>query len=97
MSKSYMVYILTNQKNGTLYIGVTSNPARRDFEHKNKIFEGFSKKYGLTKIVYYEVYDDPIAAITREKQMKAWKRAWKIKTIEEINPEWRDLSLDFNR
>ncbi|MBI3419517.1 MAG: GIY-YIG nuclease family protein [Proteobacteria bacterium] len=95
MSKSYMVYILTNQKNGALYMGVTSNPARRDFEHKNKLFEGFSKKYGLNKFVYYEIYDNPYDAIAREKQIKAWKRAWKIRTIEEMNPEWRDLALEF--
>jgi putative endonuclease len=91
VSKSYCVYVITNQKNGTLYTGVTSNLPRRYFEHKNKLLEGFSKKYGLTKLVYYEVHNDPEPAIMREKQIKAWKRAWKIKLIEENNAEWHDL------
>lgn len=85
------VYILANGKNGTLYIGVTNNLARRLYEHKNNLVKGFTKKYGIHKLVYYEVYQDIKEAILREKQMKKWKRYWKIKLINQFNPTWSDL------
>lgn len=80
------VYILTNERNGTLYIGTTRNLEHRIWQHKNKINTGFSNKYGLTKLVYYEEYNLAIEAIQREKQMKKWNRDWKIRRIEELNP-----------
>jgi putative endonuclease len=88
---SYYVYILTNQAFGTLYIGVTNDLIRRVFEHKEKFVEGFTKRYGLDKLVYYEVHDSIESAILREKQMKEWKRNWKLRLIMEMNPEWKDL------
>jgi len=87
----YYVYILASKRNGTLYIGVTSNLVRRAWEHKNDVVEGFTKKYGVHQLVWYEVADTPNAAITREKQLKKWSRAWKLKLIEEKNPHWKDL------
>lgn len=90
MKQGY-VYILTNKPNGTLYIGVTSDLPKRIAEHKAKLVKGFSTKYGLDTLVYYEVADSIEAAILREKQMKEWRRAWKIRRILETNPEWRDL------
>ncbi len=92
--KAFCVYILTNKKNGTLYIGVTSNLIRRIFEHKNDLVEGFTKKYQLHSLVYFEVIDSADAAIMREKRLKKWKRAWKISLIEKVNPAWRDLYDD---
>lgn len=92
--RNYFVYILSSKKNGTLYIGVTSNLEKRVWEHKNKIVEGFTKKYDVNKLVYYEQTNNVESALTREKQMKEWKREWKIKLIQENNPEWEDLSLD---
>jgi len=91
----YYLYILTNQKNGTLYIGVTNDLERRMFEHKRKLIEGFTKKYGLNKLVYFETYQFVNDAIKREKNMKKWKRQWKINLIEEDNPKWDDLSKDW--
>ncbi|MEM1258519.1 MAG: GIY-YIG nuclease family protein [Bacteroidota bacterium] len=88
----YYVYIISNQKNGTLYIGMTNDLERRVFEHKNKLIEGFTKKYGLTQLVYFEVYQYVNDAILREKRMKKWKRQWNIDLIEEENPEWNDLA-----
>ena len=90
MNQHY-VYILTNKKHGTLYIGVTSDLAKRVWEHKNKVAQGFTQKYGLDKLVHYEVFDDPENAILREKRLKKWNRGWKIELIEKANPEWRDL------
>lgn len=87
----YYVYILANKKNGTLYIGVTNNLIKRIWEHKNKFVEGFTKHYSLHMLVYYEQTIDIVSAITREKQLKKWNRAWKIKLIEEFNPTWKDL------
>ena len=85
------VYIITNPTNTTLYIGVTNNLIRRIYEHKNGIFEGFSSKYNLNKLVYFEIFDDEINAIQREKNLKHWKRSWKINLIEKTNPDWKDL------
>ena len=88
---AYYVYIMASRPNGTLYIGMTSNLARRVYEHKKNMNEGFTKKYGVHRLVYYEHTNDVNAAITREKQMKKWKRQWKINLIEKENPEWEDL------
>ncbi len=85
------VYILSSGKNGTLYIGVTSDLKRRVWEHKHDLVKGFSKEYGVHDLVYYEQYEDIEQAILREKQMKAWKRFWKIKLINKTNPDWKDL------
>lgn len=89
--KTYYVYIMTN-KSGTLYIGVTNDLMRRAFEHKNHMIEGFTKKYKITKLVYYEETEDVNEAIARERQMKGWLRKKKIGLIESANPEWNDLS-----
>ncbi len=89
----YYVYIMTN-KSKTLYIGITSDLYRRLFEHKQKFVNGFTKKYNINKLVYYEITNDVNAAIVREKQIKRWRREKKIKLIEGFNPEWRDLSME---
>ena len=91
----YYLYILSNKFNGTLYIGVTNDLERRMFEHKNKLLEGFTKQYGLNKLVYFETYQYVNDAIKREKNMKKWKRQWKIDLIEKDNPNWSDLSIDW--
>lgn len=91
MGKYYYVYILASQRNGTLYIGVTSNLIKRVWEHRNKLADGFTKKYGITKLVYYEQYNDPENAIKREKRLKKYTRKWKLNLIEKINPDWKDL------
>ena len=91
--KSY-VYILFNKKNGTLYTGITSDLKKRLYQHKNKIYEGFTSKYDVTKLGYYEVYNDIKAAIEREKQIKGGSRKKKLLLIERLNPEWKDLSID---
>ncbi|WP_456393832.1 GIY-YIG nuclease family protein [Nitratifractor sp.] len=85
------VYILSNRKHGTLYIGVSSDLPKRIAEHKGHAVEGFSKRYGLNKLVYYELHSDMRSAIEREKRLKKWKRDWKIQLIEENNPQWEDL------
>ena len=85
------VYILTNKRNGTLYIGVTSDLPQRIWQHKNGFVDSFSKKNNLDKLVYYEVHDDMSFAITREKQLKKWNRKWKLRIIEDLNPLWQDL------
>jgi putative endonuclease len=90
----YYVYILASKRNGTLYIGVTSDLAKRCYEHKHGMVEGFSKRYQVHALVYYEVHNDVNEAIKREKQMKKWNRSWKIRSIEEKNPQWRDLYDD---
>jgi putative endonuclease len=95
MEKSYNVYILASGKNGTLYIGVTNELIRRVYQHKHKLFKGFSSAYGVTKLVYFESYKYISEAIAREKQLKKWNREWKMKLIEENNPMWRDLYYDF--
>lgn len=89
--KEYCVYILASKKNGTLYIGVTNNLLKRVYEHKNNLVEGFTQKYNVHKLVYYEKYDDIYGAISREKRMKKWKRQWKIELIKKFNPDWKDL------
>ncbi len=93
-NKTYCVYILSSQKNGTLYIGFTDNLRRRVWEHKNKKVDGFSKKYEIHHLVYFEVHNNPESAITREKQIKKWNRSWKIELIQKKNPEWKDLYQD---
>lgn len=85
---------MTNKKNGTLYIGVTNNLIKRIYEHKNDLIAGFTRKYKVHKLVYYESHNDIYQAITREKQMKKWKREWKINLIEKFNPNWKDLYYD---
>ena len=92
--KNYFVYIMASQKNGTLYIGVTRNLKKRVSEHKNDLVDGFTKKYRVHRLVYFESTTDVKAAITREKQLKAWKRQWKIQLIEKGNTDWRDLYED---
>jgi putative endonuclease len=91
MHKQPTVYILASKQNGTLYIGVTSNLLKRAWEHKNDLVEGFTKRYGVHRLVYYELYDDMVSAIKREKQMKKWNRTWKLELIERQNSRWRDL------
>ena len=88
---AYYVYLLASDRNGTLYIGVKNDIVRRVFEHKSKAVPGFTKRYGVDKLVWFEVYDDPTSAITREKELKKWRREWKIRLIEEKNPQWIDL------
>lgn len=90
--KEYYIYILTNQRNGTLYIGVTSNLLKRIYEHKFKGVKGFTQRYNLHILVYYESTEDVITAIEREKELKHWKRKWKIELIERNNPFWEDLT-----
>jgi len=92
--KFYYVYILASKRNGTLYIGVTSDLKKRVHEHKNDLAEGFTKKYKIHNLVHYEQTTDAISAIQREKQLKKWNRAWKIRLIEENNPIWKDLYDD---
>lgn len=89
--KTYFVYIMASKKNGTLYIGMTNNLIRRVWQHKNNVIEGFTKKYGVHRLVYFESTNDVKAAIVREKQMKKWNRKWKIALIEKENPMWDDL------
>ena len=90
MKQSYM-YILFNQRNGTVYVGVTTNLVRRVYEHKNKIVDGFTKKYNVDKLGFYEVFDNVVDAIAREKQIKAGSRKKKLALIESVNPDWKDL------
>jgi putative endonuclease len=91
MDKEFWVYILASKRNGTLYIGVTSDLAKRVWEHKNGVVRGFTDRYGVNKLVYCEPFGDAESAIGREKQMKKWRRTWKIQLIEDSNPEWKDL------
>ena len=93
--KTYYVYILASKRYGTLYIGVTSNLESRILEHKIGCYEGFTKKYHVHLLVYYEEFSEPDEAISREKQLKKWNRDWKIRLIEEVNPYWEDLSKDW--
>ena len=95
MDKLYYVYMLASQRNGTLYIGVTSDLIKRVWEHKNKFVEGFTKQYEVHQLVWFEPHEDVEQAILREKQIKKWNRAWKVNLIEEANPYWNDLYLSF--
>ncbi|MHC2626947.1 putative endonuclease [Bradyrhizobium huanghuaihaiense] len=88
---TYYVYILASRKYGTLYIGVTSDLVRRVYEHKTKVVPGFTKRYGVDKLVLFEIFDDPTSAIAREKELKKWRRDWKTRLIDEQNPNWDDL------
>ena len=89
--KKFYVYILSSKRNGTLYIGVTSDLIKRVYEHKDNVVDGFSKKYNIHHLVWYEAYETVDGAIIREKQIKKWNRRWKLKLIEKDNPEWDDL------
>jgi putative endonuclease len=91
MGKSPAVYILASKRNGTLYVGVTSDLVQRVWEHRNNAVEGFTKRYGVHRLVYYEMHADIRQAILREKQLKKWNRAWKVELIERQNPQWNDL------
>ncbi len=89
--KQPAVYLLASKKHGTLYIGVTSNLVARTWQHRQHVVDGFSKRYGVDVLVWYEVHETMESAILREKQLKKWKREWKLRLVEEANPEWRDL------
>lgn len=91
MDKQPAVYILASKRNGTLYIGVTSDLVKRIWEHKNNIVEGFTKRYDVHQLVWYEIHESMESAIEREKLLKEWKRKWKLALIEKINPSWQDL------
>ncbi|MGH8293048.1 MAG: GIY-YIG nuclease family protein [Gammaproteobacteria bacterium] len=91
MDRQSAVYILASKRNGTLYIGVTSDLHKRVWEHKQGLVEGFTKRYHVYDLVLYELYDDMATAIAREKQLKKWNRAWKLRVIEQSNPGWKDL------
>jgi putative endonuclease len=88
---AFYVYLLASKKHGTLYLGVTNDLVRRTYEHRTKAVGGFTKRYDVNKLVWFEIYDDAVTAITREKELKKWRRDWKIRLIEETNPEWVDL------
>ena len=92
--QQYFVYILASHRNGTLYTGITNNLARRIDEHRVKSYSSFTSKYMVTELVHYEAYDLVAEAIRREKDIKAWKRLWKLQLIEKNNPDWKDLSGD---
>ena len=91
MERQPCVYMMASQRNGTLYIGVTSNLIKRIWEHKTNVVEGFTKKYGIHLLVWYEVHETMGSAIQKEKTLKKWRRKWKIALIESFNPEWKDL------
>ncbi len=93
--KTYYVYILASKRNGTLYYGVTNDPPKRVYEHKKNLIEGFTSKYQVRQLVYYETASEVTAVLRREKQLKKWKRAWKIELIEKNNPQWKDLYETF--
>ena len=95
MRKQPCVYMLANKRNGTLYIGVTSDLPNRTSLHKQDLIEGFTNRYGVHRLVYYEMHDMMSDAIRREKRLKKWNRAWKVRLIESINPEWTDLFDEF--
>jgi putative endonuclease len=94
---TYFVYMLASGRHGTLYVGVTNDLARRVYEHKEQLTKGFASKYGVTRLVWYESYSQITEAIAREKELKKWRRDWKIRLIEEMNPEWEDLYLTLNQ
>ena len=88
---AYYVYILASRKDGAIYLGVTNDLVLRIYEHRTKALRSFTSKYNITRLVWFEIYDDPISAISREKEMKKWKRAWKMQLIAAKNPQWDDL------
>ncbi|MDP1683411.1 MAG: GIY-YIG nuclease family protein [Burkholderiales bacterium] len=94
MSKQPCVYILASRRNGTLYVGVTSDLVKRVWQHKDNVVEGFTKRYGVHMLVWFELHENMLDAIAREKTIKEWKRKWKLELIETSNPDWRDLYLD---
>ena len=96
MKKQFYVYILASKRNGTIYTGVTSNLVQRVWQHKNKMIEGFTQKYNVKILVYYEAHGNAENAIMREKQIKKWRRNWKLRLIEESNPHWKDLYNDIH-
>jgi putative endonuclease len=91
MAKEFYVYILASKPNGTLYTGVTSNLIQRVWQHKHDVIQGFTRKYNVKILVYYEVHENAESALTRENKIKRWRRTWKLGLIENSNPEWRDL------
>ena len=93
----FYVYLLASKRNGTLYLGVTRDLVRRVYQHKTKATPGFTSRYGVQRLVWFETYDDPTTAIAREKDVKKWRRAWKLRLIEEANPTWRDLYEEIAR
>jgi putative endonuclease len=96
LAKSFFVYILASKRNGTLYVGVTNDLARRIAEHKAKLVPGFTRRYGIDLLVYFEIFDSILQARAREHALKRWRRAWKIALIEKLNADWRDLSRDLS-
>ena len=96
MDAAFFVYILASKRNGTLYVGVTNDLARRLSEHKAKLVPGFTCKYDVDQLVYFEAYDSILEARAREHSLKRWRRAWKVALIEKLNPDWRDLTHDLN-
>jgi putative endonuclease len=96
MEASFFVYILASKRNGTLYVGVTNNLVRRLSEHKAKLVPGFTRKYVVDQLVYFEAFDSILEARARERSLKSWRRAWKIALIEKLNPDWRDLTDQLN-
>lgn len=94
MAKKGYLYILASRRNGTLYVGVTSDLVKRVEEHKQKLVEGFTKRYNVTRLVYFEMFEDIREAIARERHIKDWKRSWKTELIQSVNPYWRDLYED---
>ncbi len=96
MAMSFFVYILASKRNGTLYVGVTNDLTRRIAEHKAKLIPGFTRQYGVTLLVYFRSFDSVIEARSREHSLERWRRAWKLKLIEELNPDWRDLTDELN-
>ncbi|EKD58460.1 MAG: hypothetical protein ACD_56C00119G0007 [uncultured bacterium] len=95
LEKFYYVYVLASHRNGTLYIGVTDNLIKRSWEHKNETVESFTKKYKVSRLVYYESTNDINSALLREKQLKKWNRKWKLELIEKENPDWIDLAAEY--
>jgi putative endonuclease len=93
----YFVYIVTNKPRGTLYVGVTNDLIKRAYQHREGLAAGFTKRYGLKQLVYFEKYDAPLLAIQREKNIKHWSRAWKLDLVNGSNPQWRDLCTDITR
>jgi putative endonuclease len=96
MEASFFVYILASKRNGTLYVGVTNNLARRMAEHAAKLVPGFTQKYAVDRLVYFEAFESILEARARERSLKRWRRAWKIELIEKLNPDWLDLTSQLN-